>query len=292
VSARSSNLLGRRARCRLHAADPGDVLVSSGARDLLAQRIHSTDWETQASHRWLGDYPQSLERGGTVQEGLFTKGLFTFLKDLQRHNDRAWFAENKERYVEAVQQPALEFVRAFAPFLAEISSQFVADGRPVGGSLSRIYRDVRFTDKSPYKTHVVISFRHRLGKYVQMPGYHLYLGPGEVFAAAGIWHPDRETLHRIRTAIVQKPRDWEKATGGEAFSARFRLSGDKLKRAPAGFGPDHPLIEDLKWKDYFALAMFDEWTAIRGDFVPLTARTCSGATPFMRFLCQALGRPF
>ena len=97
VSASSSNLLGRRARCRLHAADPGDVLVSSGARDLLAQRIHSTDWETRASHRWLGDYPRSLEREGTVQEGLFTKGLFTFLKDLQRHNDRAWFAENKER---------------------------------------------------------------------------------------------------------------------------------------------------------------------------------------------------
>jgi uncharacterized protein (TIGR02453 family) len=228
-----------------------------------------------------------------VPEGLFTNGLFTFLKDLKRHNDRAWFAENKERYVEAVQQPALQFVRAFAPSLAKISPQFVADGRPVGGSLSRIYRDVRFTkDKSPYKTHVVISFRHRLGKDVQTPGYSLYLGPHEVFAAAGIWHPERETLHRIRTAIVQKPSDWKKATRGKAFSATFRLSGDRLKLAPAGFGHDHPLIEDLKWKDYFALAMFDERTATRGDFVPLLARTCSAATPFMRFLCQALGRPF
>jgi uncharacterized protein (TIGR02453 family) len=68
-----------------------------------------------------------------------------FLKDLKRHNDRAWFVENKEWYVEAVQELALEFVRAFAPSLAKISPQFVADGRPVGGSLSRIYRDVRFS---------------------------------------------------------------------------------------------------------------------------------------------------
>jgi Conserved hypothetical protein (DUF2461) len=110
---------------------------------------------------------RSLERGG---EGLFTNDLFMFLEDLKRHNDRAWFAENKERYVEAVQEPALEFVRAFTPSLAKISPQFVADGRPVGGSLSRIYRDVRFgKDKSPYKTHVVISFRHRLGKDVRRP---------------------------------------------------------------------------------------------------------------------------
>jgi uncharacterized protein (TIGR02453 family) len=229
----------------------------------------------------------------TVPEGLFTNDLFTFLKDLTRHNDRAWFAENKQRYVEAVQEPALEFVRAFAPSLAKISPQFVADDRPVGGSLFRIYRDVRFTkDKSPYKTHVVISFRHRLAKDVQTPGYYLYLGPREVFAAAGIWHPDRETLHRIRTAIVQKPEDWKKGTRGKAFTSRFRQTGDRQTRAPAGFGPDHPLIEDLKWKDYFALAMFDERTAIREDFVPLFARTCSAATPFMRFLCQALGRPF
>ena len=191
-----------------------------------------------------------------------------------------------------MQQPALEFVRALAPSLAKISPQFVADDRPVGGSLSRIYRDVRFSkDRSPYKTHVVISFR-QLGKDDQTPGYYLYLGPREVFAAAGIWHPDRDTLHGIRTAIVQKSGDWKKATRGKAFAARFRLSGDRLKRAPAGFGPDHPLIEDLKWKDYFALAMFDERTATREDFVPLFARTCSAATPFMRFLCQALGRPF
>ena len=228
-----------------------------------------------------------------MPEGLFTNDLFTFLEDLKRHNDRAWFAENKQRYVEVVQEPALEFVRAFDPSLAKISAQFVADGRPVGGSLSRIYRDVRFTkDKSPYKTHVVISFRHRLGKDVQTPGYHLYLGPREVFAAAGIWHPHRETLHRIRTAIVQKPGDWKKATRGKAFTARFRLSGDRLRRAPAGFGPDQPLIEDLKWKNYFALAMLDERTATRVDFVSLFARTCSAASPFMRFLCQALGRSF
>jgi uncharacterized protein (TIGR02453 family) len=228
-----------------------------------------------------------------MAEGLFTADLFGFLKDLKRHNDRAWFAKNKERYLDAVQEPALEFVRAFGPSLAKISPQFVADDRPVGGSLFRIYRDVRFSkDKSPYKTHVGISFRHRHGKDVHTPGYYLHLEPGQVFTAAGIWHPDRETLGRIRSAIVDKPQQWKKATQDRTFTATYRLSGDTLKRAPAGFDPDHPLIEDLKWKDYVASAMFDEKTVTSEDFVPRFAETCAAATAFMKFLCGALDQPF
>jgi uncharacterized protein (TIGR02453 family) len=235
-----------------------------------------------------------LERGGNAMaEGLFTTELFGFLRDLKRHNDRAWFAKNKERFQDAVQEPALEFVRAFAPALGKISPQFVADDRPVGGSLFRIYRDVRFSkDKSPYKTHLGISFRHRNGKDVHTPGYYLQLEPGQVFTAAGIWHPDSQTLGKIRSAIVDQPQDWKKATTGKAFTAGYRLSGDTLKRAPAGFDADYPLIEDLQWKDYVASAMFDEKTATSEDFVPVFAQTCAAATAFMRFLCAALGQPF
>jgi uncharacterized protein (TIGR02453 family) len=226
-------------------------------------------------------------------EGLFTADLFGFLNDLKKHNDRAWFAKNKERYLDAVQEPALEFVRAFAPALGKISPQFVADDRPVGGSLFRIYRDVRFSnDKSPYKTHVGVSFRHRNGKDVHTPGYYLHLEPGQVFTAAGIWHPDTQTLGKIRSAIVDQPQQWKKATQDRRFTAKYGLSGDALKRAPAGFDADHPLIEDLKRKDYVASAMLNERTATSEDFVPVFAETCAAATPFMRFLCAALGQPF
>ena len=100
-----------------------------------------------------------------MAEGLFTSDLFRFLEDLRAHNDRAWFAENKERYLDAVQEPALEFVRGFGSYLHQISPHFVADDRPTGGSLFRIHRDVRFSkDKSPYKTHVGIDFRHRASR--------------------------------------------------------------------------------------------------------------------------------
>ncbi|TMK87200.1 MAG: TIGR02453 family protein [Actinobacteria bacterium] len=226
-------------------------------------------------------------------EGLFTSDLFRFLEDLRKHNDRAWFAKNKERYIDVVQEPALEFVRGFAGYLRKISPEFVADDRPSGGSLFRIYRDIRFSkDKSPYKTHVGLDFRHRRGKDVHAPSFYLHLQPGETFAAAGVWHPDRETLDKIREAIVKKPDRWKRAAYGKPFRSRFKLSGDALKRAPAGFPADHPLIEDLKWKDHVGTAMLDERTVTSEDFLPMYAKLCQASAPYVEFLCGALDLPF
>ena len=49
--------------------------------------------------------------------GYFTPELFAFLRQLKRNNNRDWFAKNKERYLEEVQQPALDFVASVAPGL-------------------------------------------------------------------------------------------------------------------------------------------------------------------------------
>ena len=51
-----------------------------------------------------------------------------------------------------MQEPALDFITAFAKPLGRISPHFVADAKLVGGSLFRIQRDTRFSkDKTPYK---------------------------------------------------------------------------------------------------------------------------------------------
>src|SRR5438445_782109 len=188
----------------------------------------------------------------------FSPALFSFLKELRDNNTREWFAENKTRYVEHVQEPAIEFIAAFAPFLEKVSPNFRADARPVGGSLFRIHRDVRFSkDKTPYKTHVGIHFRHRSASDAHAPGFYLHLEPGGVFAAAGMWRPDSASQRAIRDAIGEDPRAWKRATTG-GFGTTHRLMGDSLKRPPPGFGPDHPLIEDLKRKDFVGEAHLSE----------------------------------
>ena len=219
----------------------------------------------------------------------FRPALFKYLKDLKANNDREWFQSNKSRYEEDVKEPMLQFILDFGPRLRKISPNFLADPRPVGGSLFRIYRDTRFSkDKTPYKTHAAAHFRHVRAKDVHAPGFYLHLEPGSVFVGVGIWHPETAAAVKIREAIVEKPDRWKKIVGAKKFRDSFRLEGDSLKRPPRGLDPEHPLIEDLKRKDFIAVTSLTQKDACAPDFLTRFTGTCRAAGPFVQFLTEAL----
>ena len=219
----------------------------------------------------------------------FTRGTFQFMKELAENNDRGWFADNKSRYEALVKDPALRFIESFAPHLEKISPHFMATPR----SLFRIYRDTRFSkDKSPYKTYTGIQFRHDQSKDVHAPGYYVHVEPGSVFAAFGIWHPESKSLRAIRERIVEDPDAWKKASRGKKFRENAELSGDRLKRPPKGFDPDHPLIEDLKWKDYIAVKPVAQSFLTSAELPRELAAFFKVGAPLMRFLCDAVGVPY
>ncbi len=223
----------------------------------------------------------------------FSPALFKFLRDLAANNDRGWFQANKARYQEVLQQPALAFINDFEPHLAKLSKHFVADPRPVGGSLFRIYRDTRFSkDKSPYKTNTGIHFRHEAGKDAHAPGFYLHLEPGQCFVGLGLWHPDGATARQIRTAIVDRSAVWKRAVGAKAFTAGLALAGDSLKRPPVGFDKTHPLVEDLKRKDFTAMVKLSQKEIVAPGLMKQVATTFKAGAPLMRFLCEAVGVPF
>jgi uncharacterized protein (TIGR02453 family) len=223
----------------------------------------------------------------------FRPALFTFLADLARNNDRRWFADNKARYETYVRDEGLQFIRDFEPYLHEISPHFAADDRTVGGSLFRIYRDTRFTeDKTPYKTHLGIQFRHEAAGDVHAPSFYLHLDPVGSFAGVGIWRPDGTSARSVRQAIVDRPDVWASIVAEPVFTASFVLEGESLKRPPRGFPPEHPLIEDLKRKDFVATARISRKTVTAPDFLERYALLCRGASPYVEFLTTALGLPF
>ena len=220
----------------------------------------------------------------------FTPELLTFLRQLKRNNNRDWFNANKPRFIEHVRDPLSKFVVDFAPKLKKISPHFKADPRPNGGSIFRIYRDTRFSkDKTPYKTWAAVQFRHDAGKDVHAPGFYLHLEPGGVFAGVGVWHPDSSALAKIRTTIDEKRTDWKRMKSGKTFKKFYEITGDSLKRAPKGYDPTHPLIEDLKRKDFVAISPFETEEILEPDFLERYAATARAAAPFMRFLTKAIG---
>ena len=217
----------------------------------------------------------------------FPADLFRVLRDLARHNDRPWFRSHKAEYEEHVLAPALAFVRTVAPMLERISPYLLADPRPVGGSVMRVYRDVRFSrDKTPFRTYVGIRFMHDGARNRDqfLPGFFLNLAPRDCWIYAGLWEPDLERLERIRRAIVARSAAWRAVR--EAVPP---LEGPAVKRVPDGYAPDHPRIEDLKRTGFGSRIRLTESEVLQRDFPERFLRGCERLDPLNRFLARAVG---
>ena len=223
----------------------------------------------------------------------FGTALTAFLEELRSNNERDWFDANRQRYEDAVREPARAFIREMAPALAAVSPHFRADDRKQGGSLMRVHRDTRFArDKTPYKTNVGIQFRHALGRDVHAPGFYFHLEPGSAFMGAGMWHPDSGALFMIRSRIDEEPETWCEVRDSEPFRASFQLDGESLKTMPRGFAKDHPLAEDLRRKDFIAVHELPLADALGPEFPDLAVSRMRDAAGFVRFLCEAIDVPF
>jgi uncharacterized protein (TIGR02453 family) len=218
----------------------------------------------------------------------FTSRTFDWLSDIRTNNNKAWFDEHREHYETDVREPALAYIEAMIPELRRISKHFVASPKRSGGSLMRVYRDMRFArDAEPYKTNIGIQFRHERGRDVHAPGFYLHVDPGECFLGAGIWRPESSALRAIRQEIADRPAAWRRVATPR-FRDKFEFHGDQLTRPPKGFAADAPCIEDLRRKDYIALTSVSDAFIRRRDLPAASAELFARAAPLMRFLCGAL----
>lgn len=219
--------------------------------------------------------------------------LFTFLRELAKNNDKEWFTVNKKRYEAEVLFPILEFIKGMQAPLAEVSPYLTANPKRMGGSLFRIYRDVRFSkDKSPYKTHAGIVFYHQHGdKKGGSPGIYLHLEPDGCFAASGVHCTQASQVAPIRRLIVEKPQAWE-AVLQELEEKKLELGGDSLKTAPRGFDRNHPYIKDIKRKDFYAHIGLREADVVKKDFPHKLAAFAQEASALNAFLARAMELPW
>jgi len=236
----------------------------------------------------------------------FTEKTFRFQRALARNNNREWFAAHKQDYEEHLRQPFLRLITDLQGPLAAISTHFRADPKPMGGSLFRIHRDTRFAnDKTPYKSWAGARFYHerikvaatdatlqRRGPGIEAPSFYLHIQPGECFIGGGLWHPEPATQRRIRDFIVENPGAWKKAVHAPAFRRKFDMHADSLARAPRGYPPEHELIEDLKRRNFVAMAPLDDDTVTGPRLLKAVGDGLRGCAPLLDYLCAALDLEF
>jgi uncharacterized protein (TIGR02453 family) len=196
-----------------------------------------------------------------------SKEIFEFLSDLERNNNREWFAQNRQRYEAAK--------KAFERFITELilninSFDPSIDIKDASKTVFRIYRDTRFsTNKEPYKTNfgsVIVPEGYR--RSWEYPAYYLHLQNGNSFVSMGVYMPNAQALKQIRSAIDE---DFELFAAilkklESSFGGLLRTE-DSLKRIPQGFDKNSPAAEYLKLKNFYVFREFSNGEVLQKDFI-------------------------
>ncbi len=222
------------------------------------------------------------------------KEALAFLADLAEHNDKRWYEGQKERCQEDLYEPARALVRTLTAELSAAFPDITGSDAKVGGSLTRLHRDTRFSkDKRPFNTHIGMHFWHRAGKKMEVPGFFLRVSPEEVLLATGLHGPEPGPLEKVRKVIDKDRKGWERASRDPSFLRHFGgLEGESLKRVPAPWPPNHPFADDLRRKDFTAFARWKGAEAARPGFAAKAVEAWRASGPLMGFLCRATGLPF
>lgn len=176
---------------------------------------------------------------------------FTFLKNLQKNNNRNWFAENKPKYETAKAD--------FQNFFKSVKKELEKHDEIEATKIYRIYRDVRFSkDKTPYKKSMS-GFFTRATKW-KRGGYYFHFQPGgNSFAGGGFWMPNKEDILRIRQEIEMDDKPFRKVFNNPSFKKTFgQIGGEQLKTAPRGFPKDHAAVDLLRHKSFICSHKFTD----------------------------------
>jgi len=223
----------------------------------------------------------------------FPVAALDFYDDLEVDNTKSFWEAHKHVYAESVKAPMTALCK-------ELEAEFGA------AKIFRPYRDVRFAkDKTPYKTHVGITFYHEATKALQRadagnaamgrldaPLLYLHIQQGESFTGGGIWHPQPQSVKRIRDYMLNNPASWKQATRSAAFTKLFELGGESLSRPPKGYDPAHELIDDLKRKDFIASTPLSDEDLLSPELPKLLMQRYRLVMPLLDWLCGALDLDF
>jgi len=187
--------------------------------------------------------------------GFPAEGL-QFLRQLKKNNKREWFQPRKEIFEEKVKAPMTELVGAVNEALGKAAPAYVTEPSK---AIYRIYRDTRFSkDKTPYKTHIAATFRHRsLGKHASA-GLYFSVSPDEIEVAAGVYMPGPDELRILRHMLAEEYEKFRGLTGSKTVKKLMGdLQGEQLARIPKGFAADHPGEDVLRRKQWYFYVTLD-----------------------------------
>ena len=225
----------------------------------------------------------------------FPKQGLQFYRNLAANNNRDWFQVHKQEYLDYVLAPAVDFVIALGERLKTLSKSITYDTRTNGaGSIMRIYRDTRFSkDKTPYKTHLGISFGQGGKKKTESPGFHFHLDADGAALYTGLYMFSKPVLAAFRDAVVDDRlgKELESALAAVGRAGQYEIGGEQSKRVPARYDPSHRRADLLKYKGLYAKSPLIKPAVVSTpELVEVCFEHCRNMLPLQQWLAKVDSR--
>ncbi len=212
--------------------------------------------------------------------GGFPAESLVFLRTLSKNNNREWFTEHRNDYLQFVKEPMESLLSVLVRPMREMLPGIEIDPKK---SVYRIYRDIRFSqDKSPYKTHAGASFTVAGRDRKYDPGYYFHISPDEVVIAGGAYMIPAGQLKILRQALSERHEEFRNILASTDFVSHFgKLDGDSLTRIPREYSAGHPAEDLLKMKSMYCWAQIKPEIATHEDFVEILLEYFRTMTPLI-----------
>jgi uncharacterized protein (TIGR02453 family) len=219
-----------------------------------------------------------------MKQAQIEKAGISYLELLKDNNNRDWFNDHKEQFLEAQANIAV-FAEAL---LEELRTHDLIETPSGKKSLHRIYRDTRFSNnKTPYKTNWSGSFSRATKS--RRGGYYFHIEPGNSIIAGGFWAPDAPDLKRVRDEIAFDATPLRKIFKSKSFVSSFgKLQGEQLKTAPKGFDSNNEAIDLLRYKQFLLIRKFTDKEVLAPSFLQQASQTFKDMRPFFDYMSEIL----
>jgi uncharacterized protein (TIGR02453 family) len=165
----------------------------------------------------------------------FSPEAIDFLWGIRFNNNKAWFEENKQTYLDKLYHPMKALAdEVFEPF---------ADTPGMICKVSRIYRDARLPNYalSPYKETLWFCIRHECVSWAQHPALFFEISPDGCTYGFGLIQPKAAAMTAFREQLADNPKPFlklvqkiEKNTditvGGAAYYRKKVCPAPELER--------------------------------------------------------------
>ncbi len=152
----------------------------------------------------------------------FTPETFDFLWGIRMNNNRDWFLQHKQQYIDSLYEPMKALGKElFDPFIEKPGNLL---------KVSRIYRDARLHHPDPYKESLWICIRQDVDWWAENPCLFFEIAPEGASYGFVNWKPKVSTMEDFRRDISARPEQFLELIAQTEAAAGIPITADCYKR--------------------------------------------------------------